>query len=66
MTRRELAIISAYTGFLIAKNFDDVHAYIEEKMGRPVFIHELPMIGEERIRELAKDDMMQIIENMED
>ena len=48
MTRRESAIISAYTGFMITKDFSDVHAYIEEKMGRPVFTHELPIIGEEK------------------
>ena len=66
MTRREGAIISAYTGILISKDFSDVHKYIEEKMGRPVFTHEIPIIGEEKIRELARDDLKKIIENMED
>lgn len=66
MTRRESAIISAYTGFMITKDFSDVHAYIEEKMGRPVFTHELPIIGEEKIRELAREDLMKIIEEIEE
>lgn len=66
MTRREAAVISAYTGFMITKDFSDVHAYIEEKMGRPVFTHELPIIGEEKIRELAREDLMKIIEEIEE
>lgn len=40
MTRRESAIIGAYTGILCGP-FDALHAYIEEIMGRPVFTHEL-------------------------
>lgn len=40
MTRREAAIIGAYTGVLIG-DFADLHAYIEEKFARPVWTHEL-------------------------
>lgn len=40
MTYRECVIVSAYTGYLMC-DFSDVHAYIEEKLGRPVFTHEL-------------------------
>ena len=40
MTKREAAIIGAYTGVLLGK-FDDMHSYIEEIMGRPVWTHEL-------------------------
>ena len=40
MTRRESAIISAYTGFL-AGPFDAMQEYVEEIMGRPVFTHEM-------------------------
>ena len=40
MTKREAAIISAYTGWLIGE-FRDCHSYIEEVMDRPVFTHEL-------------------------
>jgi len=41
MTKREAAIISAYTGILIG-DFNDMHKYIEEIAGRAVFTHELP------------------------
>lgn len=39
LTRRQAAIIGAYTGIL-AGPFDDLHQYAEELMERPVFTHE--------------------------
>lgn len=39
MTKREAAIVSAYTGYLIGE-FSDFHAYAEDIMGRPLFTHE--------------------------
>ena len=48
MTKREAAIVSAYTGSLCG-DFGTMHEYIEEIMGRPVFTHELGN------REMAKD-----------
>lgn len=60
MTKREAAIVSAYTGVLIG-DFDEVHKYIEELLGRPVFTHELadPVIVA-KIQELAKPDFVNI------
>ena len=40
MTKKEAAIVSAYTGILIGE-FSDLHEYIEKILGRPVFTHEL-------------------------
>lgn len=40
MTKQEKLIVSAYTGVLMT-DFDDLHKFIEEKLGRPVFTHEL-------------------------
>lgn len=40
MTKREAAIVTAYTGILIGE-FSDLHEYIEKILGRPVFTHEL-------------------------
>lgn len=40
MTREERIIVSAYTGVLMC-NFADMQKYIEEKLGRPVWTHEL-------------------------
>lgn len=60
LTRREAAVISAYTGYLIGP-FADMHEYIEEKFGHPVWTHEM---GDkrfaEKLRELAKDDFIAI------
>lgn len=47
MTKREGAVLSAYTGILLCESFDDVHGYITEIMGRPVFTHELPFLEKE-------------------
>ena len=40
MTYKECVIVSAYTGYMLC-DFDDLHKYIEEKLCRPVWSHEL-------------------------
>lgn len=61
MTKREAAIVSAFTGRLLGE-FDEYHAYIEEIMGRPVFTHELGnRIIAKEISSLAKQDFTHII-----
>lgn len=40
MTYREKIIVSAYTGYLMC-DMSDLHKYIEEKLGRPIYTHEL-------------------------
>ncbi len=60
MTKREAAIVSAYTGFLLG-SFSDLHEYIEEVMGRPVWTHELAnkeVMAE--LKEKAKPDFVAI------
>ena len=49
MTRREAAIVSAYTGFMCGE-FSELHKYIEEIMKRPVFPHE--MANERTMKEI--------------
>lgn len=58
MTKREAAIVSAYTGYLIGE-FSDFQAYAEEIMGRPIFTHEVPSIAEE-LKEKSKKDFISI------
>lgn len=58
MTKREAAIVSAYTGYLIG-SFSDFHAYAEEIFERPIFTHEFPSIVEE-LKEKSKKDFMSI------
>ena len=40
MTHKEAIAISAYTGFCFAP-FAEIHQFIDEVLGRPVFTHEL-------------------------
>lgn len=58
MTKREAAIVSAYTGYLIGE-FSDFQAYAEEIMGRPIFTHDLTRLGYE-LKEKSKKDFMSI------
>lgn len=58
MTKREAAIISAYTGFLIGE-FKDFCDYAEEIMEKPIFTHEFPYIAEE-LKEKSKKDFTSI------
>ena len=58
MTAYEAAVVSAYTGFLIGE-FSDLHEYIEDKFGHPVWTHQM---GEpefqEKLRDLARPDFV--------
>ena len=40
MTRREAAVISAYTGILCG-SVEDMHRYVEKILERPVMTHEM-------------------------
>lgn len=63
LTKKQAVIVSAYTGYLCCK-FSDMHQAIEDKLGRPVFTHELA--SEEtklEIREAFKDEFMDLAPN---
>lgn len=58
ITKREAAVISAYTGFLLG-DFADMHEYAEELFDRPIWTHEFA--GEEladKLKNLARPDFM--------
>ena len=40
VTKSEAILISAYTGFLLTQNFDEVHKFCEELLGRYIWTHE--------------------------
>ena len=60
MTKQEKIIVSTYTGVLMC-NFDDVHEYIQKKLGRPVFSHELADKDiQKEIKEKSKEEFLEI------
>lgn len=60
MTYKEAVVISAYTGVLMC-DFDDVHKYIEEKLGRPVWSHELGLEEiQNEIRKKCKPEFLEL------
>jgi len=60
LTKHQAMVVGAYTGFLCG-SFSDLHDYIEKKLGRPVFTHEM---GIEEVRkeieQAAKADFLAI------
>ncbi len=62
MNKREALIISVYTGVLMVE-FEELHEFIEELSGRPVFTHELPEL-EEQLQELVKEEFLAICSNI--
>ena len=64
MTHREAVIISAYTGILLTKNFQDVAGFCEELLGRPIWTHEYADKAVlEEIRAKSKGLILEIVKN---
>ena len=60
LTSRQAAIVGAYTGVL-AGPFSEMHRYVEEVMGRPVWTHEMASKKfTEQLRLASKDDFLSI------
>lgn len=64
MTKREGAVLSAYTGILLC-DFSYFYKYLEEILGRQVFTHEIPFLSD-KIREKAEPEFKSIMENLTD
>lgn len=63
MTKKECAIVMAYTGItmLSGEDFKIYHKYIEDIMGRPVWTHELASESVvEEIKEKSKFDFLKL------
>lgn len=58
MTKHERLVVSAYAGVLMC-DFADLHKFIEERLGRPVWTHELADSKvQEEIKAATKSDFM--------
>ena len=63
MTKQERIIVSAYTGVLMC-DFADVHKYIEEKLGRPVWAHEMALeTVQKEIHDKTRNDFLSLCGN---
>jgi len=64
MTKRECAIVMAYTGvcMLTGNNIGIFYKYVEEKIGRPVYTHELFAL-EQEIKSASEDDFIALCKN---
>lgn len=62
MTIHEGCVLSAYTGHLLT-DFSSFHKYVEIKLGRPVFTHELGMGLFDELKPLVKEEFESIIKN---
>ncbi len=61
LTKQQAAIIGAYTGTLCG-DFSDLHKYIEAKLNRPVFTHEMASgLVVKEIKNASKADFMAIL-----
>jgi hypothetical protein len=61
LTSEQAAIIGAFTGFLCGP-FDELHAYIERVMERPVWTHEMAAEGwGDVLQEAARADFMSLV-----
>jgi hypothetical protein len=67
MTKQEAVLVSAYTGFLLTKNFADVKKFCEDLLGRPIWTHEYADEKVQReIKEKCKPLIIKMIENETD
>lgn len=67
MTKQEAAIIMAFTGntMLTGDDFSIFHKYIENKLKRPVWTHELGSdVVWEQIKEASKEDFINLCKSL--
>ena len=66
MKHDEAVLVSAYTGYLLTKEFSDVQSFCEKMLGRPVFTHEFAdsEVWKE-IREKCRPLILKMITNEE-
>lgn len=61
MTDKEKAIVMAYTGvtMLAGDKFSIFHKYVEELMGRPVYLHKMLFL-ENELKEKSRKDFLEL------
>ena len=65
MTREEAILLSAYTGYLLAPDFSQVHKFCEDTLGRPIWTHEFAdQDVQKEIREKLRPQIMELVQNI--
>ena len=65
MTREEAILLSAYTGFLLAPDFSEVHKFCEDTLGRPIWTHEFAdRCLQKEIQEKLRPQIMELVQNI--
>ena len=65
MTREEAILLSAYTGFLLAPDFSEVHKFCEDTLGRPIWTHEFAdNCVQKEIQEKLRPQIMELVQNI--
>ena len=65
MTREEAILLSAYTGFLFAPDFSEVHKFCEDTLGRPIWTHEFAdNCVQKEIQEKLRPQIMELVQNI--
>ena len=63
MTDYEKAVVTAYTGYamLVGDKLGVLYEYLESKVGRPVFTHEMcSLLENEKVKASIKDDFIKL------
>ncbi len=68
MTKRECAVITAYTDISMLRGADlsYLYDYISGIVGRPVYTHEIPSVVSHYRNTRIKDDFLALCRNAED
>ena len=65
MTREEAILLSAYTGYLLAPDFSQVHKFCEDTLGRPIWTHEFAdRCLQKEIQEKLRPQIMELVQNI--
>ena len=65
MTREEAILLSAYTGFLLAPDFSEVHKFCEDTLGHPIWTHEFAdSCVQKEIQEKLRPQIMELVQNI--
>ena len=65
MTKEEAILLSAYTGYLLAPDFSQVHKFCEDTLGRPIWTHEFAdRCVQKEIQEKLHPQIMELVQNI--